>query len=137
MPKSYSEDDYEDSPRVKSDSERRKPGQSDLNDDDDQYQPDESIDVDEDEMIDVAEKIFVKIADEIFKQKVTVRQILQKHLFPAEIDGDQYELLAPEGLIEALDELGISDLKNIDVQCLLKVLSKPELDGAILMQEFL
>lgn len=83
----YSEDDYEDSPRVKSDSERRKPGQSDL-DGDDAYPPEESIDVDEDEMIDVAEKIFVKIADEIFKQKVTVRQILQRHIFPAEIDGD-------------------------------------------------
>jgi hypothetical protein len=69
------QDDYEDSPRVKSDSDRRK-GQSepvDNGDDEDQYPPEESLDVDEDEMIDVAEKIFVKIAEEIFKQKVTVR----------------------------------------------------------------
>lgn len=133
------QDDYEDSPRVKSDSDRRK-GQSDLNDngeDQEQYPPDESLEVDEDEMIDVAEKIFVKIAEEIFKQKVTVRMVLQQHIFPAEIDGDQYELLAPEGLIEGIRDLGIDDLTNIEIQCLLKVLSKPELDGAILMQEFL
>jgi hypothetical protein len=48
----------------------------------------EDGEVDEDEMIDVAEKIFVRIADEIIKQQLTVRQVLQEHIFPAEIDGD-------------------------------------------------
>lgn len=33
--------------------------------------------------------------------------------------------------------LGLTDLKEIEVQQLLNVLSKPELEGAILMQEFL
>jgi len=86
-------------------------------------------------MIDIAEKIFVRIADEIIKQQLTVREILQEHIFPAEIDGEEYELLSPEGLLQGIRDLGIEDLKQIEVKYLLKVLSKPELDGAILMQE--
>ncbi len=41
------------------------------------------------------------------------------------------------GLIEGIKELGITDLTEQEVDYLLKVLSKPELDGAILMQELL
>jgi len=46
-------------------------------------------------------------------------------------------LLSPDGLIEGIRGLGIDDLQEIEISYLLKVLSKPELDGAILMQEFL
>lgn len=46
-------------------------------------------------------------------------------------------MLHPEGLIQGIRDLGIDDLEKIEVTYLLKVLSKPELDGAILMQEFL
>jgi hypothetical protein len=45
-------------------------------------------------MIDVAEKIFVKLADQIIQLNVTIRQVFQPHIFPAEIDGDAYELLS-------------------------------------------
>jgi len=41
------------------------------------------------------------------------------------------------GLLEGIKELGITDLTEQEVDYLLKVLSKPELDGAILMQELL
>lgn len=88
-------------------------------------------------MIDVAEKIFIRIAEEIIAQKLTVRKVLQRNIFDAEIDGEQFELLSPMGLIEGIKELGITDLTEQEVDYLLKVLSKPELDGAILMQELL
>lgn len=88
-------------------------------------------------MIDVAEKIFIRIADEIIKNKVTVRLVWNQHIFHAEIDGQVYELISPEGLVDGIKDLGIEDLKDIEIQYLLKVLSKPELEGAILMQEFL
>lgn len=58
----------------------------------------------------MAEKIFVRLADEIKNRGVTVRQILQPHIFLAEIDGDAYELIPPQGLIEALAELGLEDM---------------------------
>jgi hypothetical protein len=84
-------------------------------------------------MMDVAEKIFVRIAEEIIKNKVSVRMVWNQHLFPAEIDGEEYELLSPEGLIDGIRDLGIDDLNDKEIQYLLKVLSKPELEGAILM----
>ena len=84
-------------------------------------------------MIDVAEKIFVRIAEEIIKNKFSVRMVWNQHLFPAEIDGEEYELLSPEGLIDGIRDLGIDDLNDKEIQYLLKVLSKPELEGAILM----
>lgn len=42
-------------------------------------------------------------------------------------------MLTPMGLLEGVKDLGIDDLSELEVQYLLKVLSKPELDGAILM----
>jgi len=93
----------------------------------------EEEDIDEDEMIDVAEKIFIRIAEEIIEQKTSVRAIFQANIFDAEIDGEQYELLSPMGLLEGIKSLNIDDLQDFEIQYLLKVLSKPELDGAILM----
>lgn len=46
-------------------------------------------------------------------------------------------MLEPNGLIEAMQDLGINDLEDQEVNYLLKVLQKPELEGAILMPEFL
>jgi hypothetical protein len=91
----------------------------------------------EDEMIDVAEKIFIKIADEICKQRKTVRDIWHQYLFIGEIEGEEFELLSPEGLIDGMRTLGIDDLQEMEIVYLLKVLSKPELENAILMQEFM
>ena len=73
-------------------------------------------------MIDVAEKIFVRIAEEMVNKKVSVRQVLQPYISLAEIDNEPYELLAPEGLIEAMQDLGINDLEDIEISYLLKVL---------------
>lgn len=51
--------------------------------------------------------------------------------------GEEYELLSPEGLIDGMRDLGITDLKEMEIVYLLKVLSKPEINNAILMQEFM
>jgi hypothetical protein len=72
-------------------------------------------DVDEDEMIDVAEKIFIRIAEEIIQQKTSVRAIFQSNIFDADIDGEQYELLSPMGLLEGIKSLNIDDLQEIEV----------------------
>lgn len=44
-----------------------------------------------------------------------MRSLLQRHIFPAEIDGDQYELIAPQGLIQAIEALGIDDLDGREI----------------------
>ena len=50
---------------------------------------------------------------------------------------DTFELLSPIGLLEGIKSLGIDDLEERDVAFLLRVLTKPELDGAILVEELL
>jgi hypothetical protein len=50
---------------------------------------------------------------------------------------DTFELLQPIGLLEGIKSLGIDDLEERDVAFLLRVLTKPELDGAILVEELL
>ena len=47
------------------------------------------------------------------------------------------ELLTPQGLIDGIKRLGIDNLSDKEVQYLLRVLTKPELEGAIVMQELL
>ena len=48
-------------------------------------------------------------SEEIIAQKLTVRKVLQRNIFDAEIDGEQFELLSPMGLIEGIKELGITE----------------------------
>ena len=55
----------------------------------------------------------------------------------AEIEGEPIELLSPMGLLDGIKELGIDDLTEKEIAFLLRVLTKPELDGAIVMPEFL
>ena len=98
----------------------------------------EEEEIDEDEVIDVAERIFIRIAEEIIKQDVTsIRDLFSDQLFEAEISGQILELLTPQGLVDGIKLLGIDDLTDKEVQYLLRVLTKPELEGAIVMQELL
>ena len=46
-------------------------------------------------------------------------------------------MLTPQGLIDGIKNLGIEDLNDKEMQYLLRVLTKPELEGAIVMQELL
>lgn len=48
-----------------------------------------------------------------------------------------YELLSPYDLLQGIKDLGIEDLQKIEITYLMKVLSKPELNGNILLLELL
>ena len=43
----------------------------------------------------------------------------------------------PEGLIEGIRSIGIDDLTQREIKCLLRVLTKPEIDNAIVLDELL
>ena len=47
------------------------------------------------------------------------------------------ELLTPAGLVKGFESIGIDDLSPKEVRYLLRVLTKPELDSAIVVQELL
>ena len=98
----------------------------------------EDEEVNEEEVIDVAEKIFIRIADELVKQgRSSIREVFKDHLYEAMMGEETFELLSPIGLLEGIKILGIDDLEERDVAYLLRVLTKPELDGAILVEELL
>lgn len=93
--------------------------------------------VDEEHMLDVAEAIFMKMADLINEKGRSVRGIFTKFSVPEVFpDRTVLELLSPRGFIEGIKEAGIDDLQEFEVACLMRVLSKPELDNSVILNEF-
>ena len=44
--------------------------------------------------------------------------------------------MSPVGFLEAVKEtLGITDLQELDVACLMRILTKPDLENAIMLSE--
>lgn len=51
-------------------------------------------------------------------------------------DGTVLELMTPRGFLEGVREVGFEDITEMEVACLMKVLAKPELDGSVILNEF-
>lgn len=51
-------------------------------------------------------------------------------------DGTVLELMTPRAFLEGVREVGFDDVTEMEVACLMKVLAKPELDGAVILNEF-
>lgn len=49
----------------------------------------------------------------------------------------ELELLSPIGFLEGIKELGVVDLEEVEVACLMRVLTKPNLENAILLKELI
>ena len=99
-------------------------------DEDDEY-------IDEEEMLDVAEKCFVRIAQSIIEKGLNVRTAFANFIIKEEIEGTTLELLSPIGFLEGIKDLGITDLEEVEVACLMRVLTKPNLENAILVKELI
>ena len=89
-------------------------------------------------MLDVAEHCFIKMAETLIEKGRTARSIFTKYSIPEQFpDGTILELLSPIGFLEGVKEAaGIDDLTEMEAACLLRVLAKPELDNAIILNEF-
>lgn len=88
-------------------------------------------------MLDVAEAIFIKLADLMIKKSLTIRQVFTRYSVP-EIFSDRtiLELLSPPGLLEGIKDVGLGELQDFEIACLMRVLAKPELDNAVILNEF-
>ena len=77
------------------------------------------------------------MAEAILKQgRSSMREVFANQIFETMIGEEgPVELLSPAGLLEGIKDLGIDDLEEKEVSYLLRVLTKPELDGAILVEE--
>ena len=93
-------------------------------------------------MLDVAEGCFAKIAESIIKMGVSVRQAFGNFIIKEVVEADEgepqtIELLSPMGFLEGIKELGVVDLEEVEVACLMRVLTKTELENAILLRELI
>ena len=88
-------------------------------------------------MLDVAEKCFLKIAEAIIEKGVSVRKAFNNFIIKEDLEGEVIELLSPIGFLEGMKDLGINDLEEVEVACLMRVLTKPDLENAILLKELI
>ncbi len=102
----------------------------------DEYAEDDDY-IDEEEMLDIAEKCFMRIAEAILEAGVSVRQAFQPFIIREEFEGEYLELLSPIGFLEGVKELGVTDLEEVEVACLMRVLTKADLENAILLRELI
>jgi hypothetical protein len=94
--------------------------------------------MDEEEMLDVAEHCFIKIAEIMIERNRSVRGLFTKYSIPEQFpDGTILELMSPIAFLEGIKELGLDDLSEMEAACLLRVLTKPELDSAIILNELI
>ena len=49
----------------------------------------------------------------------------------------ELELLSPIGFLEGIKDIGVVDLEEIEVACLMRVLTKPNMNNAILLKELI
>lgn len=88
-------------------------------------------------MLDIAEKCFARIAKEIQDRGLTVAGAFEKYVQLEEVEGEALALMSPVSFLEGIRELGIEDLEEIEVACLMRVLAKPNMDSAILLTELI
>lgn len=88
-------------------------------------------------MLDIAERCFMRIAEAILEAGVSVRQAFSPFIIREEFEGETLELLSPIGFLEGVKELGVTDLEEVEVACLMRVLTKADLENAILLRELI
>jgi hypothetical protein len=90
-------------------------------------------------MLDIAEMCFVKIAEILIRLGITVREVFAKYAVPELLPQTKtvIELMIPSAFFEAIrSDLKVSDLSDLEAACMMRVLSKPELGNAIILNEF-
>jgi len=93
--------------------------------------------IDEEEMLDIAERCFVKIAEAIIKSGLTVKKAFKNYIIREEVADTHIDLLSPIGFLEGIKDLGITDFEEVEVACLMRVLTKADLENAILLNELI
>ena len=89
-------------------------------------------------MLDLAEHCFIRIAEMLLESNRSARSIFTKYSVPEQFpDGTILELMSPIAFLEGVKEAGMGDLSEMEAACLLRVLAKPELDNAIILNEFI
>lgn len=93
----------------------------------------------DEQMLDIAEMCFVRMAEIMTKAGLTVRDTFSKYAVPEVLPESKtvLEMMLPSSFFEAVKhELKIKELSDLEIACMMRVLSKPELGNAIILNEF-
>lgn len=108
------------------------------NDDDEDDDKAVSIQITEDQMLDIAEQVFQLMADEIKAKNSSIKQVFGKHFqLIDEFEGEKNVLvIAAADFLEDLKHI-LSDqqISEIEIACLMRVLSKPEINHCVVVSE--
>ena len=90
-------------------------------------------------MLDIAEQAFTLISQTLLARNLTVRQTFggedMIHVLP-EFEGEQnVEVMTSDDFFTRCYEIGVPDLDQIQVECVMRVLGKQELSNAITLNE--
>ena len=77
----------------------------------------------------------MRISDELNKQNITIPELFKEEIMRETVEDQVIELLAPIHFIEGLKKLGIDDFSELEIACLVNLLTRPELDDLILVEE--
>ena len=94
----------------------------------------------EDKMLDIAEGILSNLAKKIIEQGWSVDDVFSTpedivKVIPEYKDEKQIRVLTPQNFLGRVYQAGIQNLTELEVACLMRVLSKPELEDTVRYDE--
>ena len=93
--------------------------------------------LDEKQMLDIAESAFIRIAQELIQKGLTVRKLFGDGIKRIRINEEDVEIIEPTDFIEALNALEILDFSELELLCLMRVLTKPHMEKTILLKDLI
>ena len=117
-----------------------------VNDDSDS-EDDEDSDIDpadgnngelsEQEILDIAEQVFIKVSERMIEKNYTLRSLYSDAIQKVQINDEEHEILQPNDFIDAFKTLDFDSMREIEIECLLRVLLKPEIQDTILFGDLI
>jgi len=89
----------------------------------------------DEEMIKLSENCLIRISNELIAKDVSIQDLFKDNIVIKEFEDQEIELLDPLHFIEGLKKLGIDDFNELEIACLVNLLTRPELEDYILVEE--
>jgi hypothetical protein len=86
-------------------------------------------------MNNLAENIFLRISQEMLKRNLTATSLLKDDIEIINFEKSDVEVVEVDSFIESLTSLGIQDLDDLEIKCLMNVLTKEPLERYIKMDD--
>lgn len=93
------------------------------------------IDLTDEEMFQIAENALLKIAHTFLMRDTTVLDLYKNNIIEINYEGNALPIITPEIFIEGLRLLEVDNIAQIELECLMNVLVKPQLENGILVEE--